>query len=121
MAEKMTNLLRLDSIPGTYRVVGVSILKTISFILGPLYFLLLLVYFEAFSPEVNELILQLCALVILLLGLPLSAGFRVDQLSLELGANFSRVVVLLIASLFTWLNLALILGFRAWVRSSKKN
>ncbi len=88
----------------------------------PINIVLVLTYIGLFSGYLTELILQISAILIFLLGLPLSAGFRVDQISLNLGGQYPREIVLLIASLVTWFNLILIFGFRAWLRVPiKKN
>ena len=86
-------------------------------IILPFYVLILLNSLGLFSRDISEIVLQVSAILIFLLGLPLSAGLRVDQLSLELGSSLSREVILIIASLVTWLNLILILGFKAWLKT----
>lgn len=84
------------------------------------YSILAVSYFGIFPRYLEEIFLQLLALVILVLGLPLSAGFRVDQMSLTLGAMMPRELILVVASLITWLNLILISFFRMWLRKLKE-
>lgn len=117
MVEKFKNTLRLEGKTATYWAYLSPILKKVCYFMFPLYALLILVYMGIFSTEVNEMIVQIGALLVLLLGLPLSAGLRVDQLSLELGASFPREIVLVIASLITWINLTIIIAFRSWMKS----
>ena len=94
----------------------IPLLGKIGIIMLPFYILIGLNAFGLFSRDISEAILQISAILIFLLGLPLSAGLRIDQLSLELGGTYSREVILLIASIITCLNLLLILGFRAWLK-----
>lgn len=117
MSDKVKKLVLLGDKSAPYLTILMPIFRGILFLMLPIYALLLAVYFEIFPSGISESILQISALVLLFLGLPLWAGFRVDQISLELGTALPRELVLVIASLFTWLNLTLILAFRAWMRS----
>jgi len=115
--DKVKKLVLLGDKSAPYLTLFRPIVRGISCVMFPLYFLLLVVYFDFFTAGISEIILQISALIVLVLGLPLSAGLRVDQISLELGTIFPREFILVIASLVTWLNLGLIFGFRAWMRT----
>lgn len=117
MSDKVKKLVVLGDKSVPYLTLLRPIAKRISFVMLPIYFLLLVVYFDFFTAEMSEIILQISALIILVLGLPLSAGLRVDQISLELGTILPREFILVIASLVTWLNLGLIFGFRTWMKN----
>jgi hypothetical protein len=117
VSDKVKKLVVLGDKSVPYLTLLRPIAKRISFVMLPIYFLLLVVYFDFFTAEMSEIILQISALIILVLGLPLSAGLRVDQISLELGTILPREFILVIASLVTWLNLGLIFGFRTWMKN----
>ncbi len=87
----------------------------------PLYLVISFSYLGFFSKSITEFVLQISAVIVFLFGLPLSAGLRVDQMSMDLGGRYSREVILVIASLVTWLNLILIMAFRVWVKAPKSN
>lgn len=89
--------------------------------MAPFYLVILLSYLGLFSKGITELVLQISAVIVFLIGLPLSAGLRVDQMSMQLGGQYSREVILILASLVTWLNLILIMGFKAWMKTPNKN
>ncbi len=117
MSDKVKKLVLLGDKSAPYLNLLRPIVRGISCVMFPLYFLLLVVYFDFFTAGISEIILQISALIVLVLGLPLSAGLRVDQISLELGTILPREFILVIASLVTWLNLGLIFGFRAWMKN----
>ena len=69
---------------------------------------------------IRDLIVPIISVVLVVIGLPLSAGLRVDQLSLNWGGSYSREFVLLVALIVAFVNLLIILGLKDLFRSKKK-
>jgi hypothetical protein len=86
--------------------------KSCLWLIIPVVLLLLLVRIEVLSENTSNLILMILGVLLMILGLPLSAALRVDELSIELGNAYSREVVLLIALLVAVVNICIILGVR---------
>lgn len=88
----------------------------------PIIFTLVLVRLEALSTHIASQAVIIIGFLLFILGLPSSAALRIDQLSLELGAEYSREIILVIALIVASLNFCLIFALRALiVRSNKAN
>jgi hypothetical protein len=77
------------------------------------------------SLHINEFLIQILSVIAVLAGLPLSAALRVDQLSFNLGSEYSREWVLLISLIIAFANLTILLFlkrliFRKGVQSDPK-
>jgi hypothetical protein len=104
--------LKKDSFLERFKNGGIQTGKNCLWLVFPVLLLLLLVRFDVLSQNTNNFILMILGVLLMILGLPLSAGLRIDQLSLELGNAYSREVVLLMALLVAVVNICIILGVR---------
>jgi len=93
--------------------------KSTLYFLVPCWVFILLQSLSLITKEIGDLGSQIFAVAIFILGIPLSIALRVDQLSLELGTQYPREVVLFIASLLTGLNLTIILYLRKLILGFK--
>ncbi len=96
------------------------VLKKCLWLVVPVVCLLLLVWVDVLSSSTNDLILMLSGVLLMILGLPLSAALRVDELSVELGHAFPREAVLLLALLVAVINISFILGVRGAILKSRQ-
>lgn len=100
----------------------INILKNMHFLVLPISALLLIVWLEVFSAPTNDLILMLLGVILMVIGLPLSAALRMDELSMDLTLNLSREIVLLVALLIVVVNITFVLGVsRAILKYRKTN
>jgi len=87
----------------------------------PIIFTLILVRLEALSSHIASQAIIIIGFILMILGLPLSAALRIDQLSLELGAQYSREIILVIALLVASINICLIFALRGVIVRSKNS
>lgn len=91
---------------------ALSVLRKSIWFAVPLLLLLLLVRVNVLDHYINDAILMITGVVLMVLGLPLSAALRVDELSIELGNTLPREVILMLALLIAVVNITIILSVR---------
>ncbi|HMO16738.1 MAG TPA: hypothetical protein PKA63_02685 [Oligoflexia bacterium] len=109
----MTDNLKLPSpsdegFIGRFLNEGLKVFKYSLFFTLPILLLLILSYTGFIR---SDALLMLLSVILVVLGIPLSVAFRVDQLSLELGASYSREAILVFALIVSVMNISILLGF----------
>ncbi len=110
----------LSKLPKPFLEELYSSFKTSLYFLVPCWLFIFLQSLSLISEKISDIGAQLFAVAIFALGIPLSIALRVDQLSLELGTQYSREMVLFIASLITGFNITIILFLRRVILTPSK-
>jgi uncharacterized membrane protein len=90
-------------------------------LLMPCFIALVLCKIGILPRVVMESTIQLISVIVIVMGLPLSAGLRIDQLSWNLGTEYSRETVLFISLIVTYINLTALLFIKRLIFPIEKN
>jgi hypothetical protein len=87
----------------------------------PLTVAILLSYANLLPVFLSDIVIMVSALIIFILGIPLSVGVRLDHWSFSLGQSYSREIVLLIGLIVPFVNLNILMFLKKLIYNKKKD